>query len=333
MKQNISPEQAMKQVRKIFRQRGTKALETARREIFKEKIECKETREALNYFITKYWHDVTRPSLLSLACAAVGGNPEITTPVAVSMILTSGAMDIHDDLIDESRKKESRDTVLGKYGKTIALLVGDALMFKGLVLLQRALENGVSAENRARILDVVERRFFELGDAEAMELSLQARTDITPKEYLYIVKKKAADMEAYMRIGGILGGGTHEEIEALGKYGRILGTLIILRDDLIDMIDLHETVQRIRKESLPLPILYALQDTAQREALVGLIHQKKHTISRAKKVIELARNSGGMKQTRGLMQRLIDHACNLMNNIEYERPNLKLLLYAMISFE
>jgi len=333
MKQNISPEQAMKQIRKIFRQRGTKALETARREILKEKIECKETREALSYFITEYWHDVTRPSLLSLACAAVGGNPEITTPVAVSMILTSGAMDIHDDIIDESKRKGSRDTVLGKCGKSIALLVGDALMFKGLVLLQQALENEVSADNKAKILDVVEKRFFELGDAEAMELSFQARTDITPKEYLRIVKKKAADMEAYMRIGGVLGGGTHEEIEALGKYGRILGTLIILRDDLIDMIDLHETVQRIRKESLPLPILYALQDTTQRKALVELLHQKKHTTSRAKKVIELAGDSGGMKRTRGLMQRLINQACNSLNNIEYERSNLRLLLYAMISFE
>jgi len=333
MKQNISPEQAMRQVRKLFKQRGTEALQAARREILKEKVESKEIHEALNYFMTEYWHDVTRPSLLSLACTAVGGNPEITTPAAVSMILTSGAMDIHDDIIDESKRKESRETVFGKYGKSVALLVGDALMFKGLVFLQQALENGVSAESRAKILDVVERKFFELGDAEALELSFQARTDVTPKEYLSVVKKKAADMEAYMRLGGILGNGTQEEIEALGKYGRLLGTLIILRDDLIDLIDLHETVQRIRKESLPLPILYALQDTTLREALVELIHRKKYTTRQAKKVVELAEDSGGMKRTRSLMQRLINQACDLLTNIEGEGPNLRLLLYAMISFE
>jgi len=329
-KEPLSPEQAMKLAQKIFKKRGTEALQIARKEILREKIDCKEAREALNFFMTKYWHDTTRPSLFSLACEAVGGKPEATTPIAVSMILTSGALDIHDDLIDQSKTKGSHQTVLGKFGKDIALLAGDALMFKGLMLLNYALEKGVSTEKKATIMDVFKRRFFELGDAEAIELNFRGRADVTPKEYLRVVKKKAADFEAYTRIGAILGGGTREEIEALGKYGRILGMLIILRDDLIDMIDLQESIQRIRKESLPLPVLYALQNAKLKGIIVSLLLQKKNTKDHAKTIVEHVERAGGIKRTQRLMQTLINGTISSLTHIKFNKKYLELLLHAMI---
>ena len=74
---------------------------------------------------------LTRPALFSLVCEAVGGDPDITMPIAISITLISGAIDIHDDIIDQSKTKGDQPTVFGKFGKDIALLVGDALMFKG----------------------------------------------------------------------------------------------------------------------------------------------------------------------------------------------------------
>src|SRR3989337_2793844 len=152
---HVDPEEAMKQIQKIFKKRGTKALEMARKEILQEKIECKEAREALTYFMTQYWHDLARPSLLSLVCEAVGGDPELTTPIAIPMTLISGAIDIHDDIIDQSKRKYGRPTIFGKYGKDVALLVGDAFLFKGLTLLNKATENGISPEKMRIIIDIV----------------------------------------------------------------------------------------------------------------------------------------------------------------------------------
>lgn len=331
-KPSINPDQALKEVKKIFKERGSKALETARREVLKERIECKEAKAALKYFITKYWHDVTRPSLLSLSCEAVGGPPEATTSMAVSLILTSGAADIHDDIIDQSKKKGFRDTVVGRFGKNIALLVGDALLFKGLALLHQAIENGISAEKKNTIIDLLKKGFFELGDAEALELSFHTRKNVTPKEYLRVLKKKAADMEAYLRIGAILGGGTQEEIEALGQYGRILGILILLRDDIIDLIDIQETLQRIRKEILPLPVLYALQNTKEKAQLTSLLNQRITSRSKAQKIVELTRKAGGIERTQRMMQKLIEEACDSIDNIPYDKKKLELLAHAMISF-
>ncbi|KPV61704.1 MAG: Short chain isoprenyl diphosphate synthase [Candidatus Bathyarchaeota archaeon BA2] len=143
-----SQEELMEQLQKTLEERGRKALEMARNEVLQEEIECKETREALKYFITEYWHDLARPALLSLACEAVGGYPDITTPIAIPMTLISGAIDIHDDIIDRSKVKGSRLTVLGKFSKGIALLVGDALLFKGFTLLHKAVEEGGGTKRR-----------------------------------------------------------------------------------------------------------------------------------------------------------------------------------------
>ena len=102
MKETISQEEITNQLLKLLEERGRTALEMARKTVLEEKIESKEVREALTYFINEYWHDVTRPAILSLACEAVGGDPNITTPIAVPLILISGAIDIHDDIIDQS---------------------------------------------------------------------------------------------------------------------------------------------------------------------------------------------------------------------------------------
>jgi len=329
MNETASQEEITEQLLKLLEERGKKALELAKKTVLEEKIESKEVREALKYFMTEYWHDVTRPGLLSLVCEAVGGDPNLTTPIAVPMILISGAIDIHDDIIDESTNKESRPTVFGKFGKDIALLVGDALMFKGFTVLYKAVEKGVPAEQIAVISDIIERTFFELGDAEALELQFRGRTDVTPEDYLCVVRKKAADVEAYTRISAIVGGGSEEEIEALGEYGRLLGMLVILRDDMIDMIDLEETMHRIKKEHLSLVILYALQKPEIKSGLSQLL-KKTLTIKDAEKILMIVNKAGGFVRMEECMNKLAEEAYIKIEKVKYNRKHLQLLIQGML---
>jgi geranylgeranyl pyrophosphate synthase len=325
---DLSSEEAMKQVQKIFKKRGTKALEMARKEILREKIECKEAKEALTYFMTQYWHDLARPALLSLACEAVGGEPELTNPIAVSMVLISGAIDIHDDIIDQSKRKDGRPTVYGKFGKEIALLVGDALLFQGLTLLDKALDKGVLAQNRPLIIDIIKNMFFEIGDAEAMELPLRGRVDISPDEYLHIVRKKAADVEAHTKISAILGGGSKKEIAALSEYGRLLGMLILLRDDWIDMMDPEETRNRIKRECLPLPLLYTLQ-TNQKAKINSILKKDKITKKDAETIFEITYKNEGQERFKNLVRDLEEKALKDLERVSYS-TDLRLLLKATI---
>jgi len=326
----LSGDEMVEQVEKLLEERGKEALQMARNEVLQEKVESKEVQEALRYFMTDYWHDVTRPALMSLVCEAVGGDPDKATPVAVSMIVISGAIDIHDDIIDESKTKGSRLTVLGKFDRDIALLVGDALLFKGFTLLYKAIEKGVSTEKASLILNIIKETFFKLGDAEACELRFRGRQDVTPDEYINVVKKKAADVEAYTRISTILGDGTPEEVEVLGKFGRLLGMIIILRDDLIDMIDFEELVHRINREHLPLPILYALQNPKFKSTLNSTLLKKEITEGDAETILEVTEKAEGFKRFRTIMDGMAKEILQPLAILKYRKSELTLLIKSIL---
>ncbi len=330
MKKASGQEAIEEQVQRLLEDKGREALEMARKTVLEEEIECKDIRDALKYFMTEYWHDLARPALLSLTCGAVGGDPTITTPVAVPMIVISGAIDIHDDIIDQSKSKGSRQTVLGKFGKDIALLVGDALLLKGFALLYKAVEKGIPLEKLALVINIIERTFFELGDAEALELQFRGRLDIKPEEYLRVVRKKAADVEAHTRISAILGGGSEEEIESLSEYGRLLGMLVILRDDLIDMFDHKETVHRIMKEHLSLPILYALQNPEIKSTLSHLLQKKTKTKNDVEKISAVVNEGRGFNRLEQIMQELAKDAYNSIERIKHNRRYLEILIRGML---
>jgi len=329
--QGCDPEEAMKQVKKIFKQRGTKALEMARKEMLQEKIECKEAKEALTYFMTKYWHDLARPSLLSIVCEAVGGDPRLTVPIAVPMTLISGALDIHDDIIDQSRTKYGRPTVYGKYGRDVALLVGDAFLFKGLTLLNKPAEHDISSETLKIIINIVKNMFFELGDAEALELTFRGNLDVTPEEYLHVVRKKAADVEAHTRIGAILGGASPKKIEALGEYGRLLGMLIILSDDWVDVFDVEESRRRIKKESLPLLLLYGLHNPATESELRAILLKKTVTRKDAERIAGTIHRTDVPQKFRRLVNEIAQTAIHKLEIQRIRDNTLKKLVEAIVS--
>jgi len=330
MKKVPSQEEMMEQVQKILEERGRKALEMARKTVLEEEIECREVREALKYFMTEYWHDVARPALLSLACEAVGGDPEITTPIAIPMTLISGAIDIHDDIIDQSKSKWSRPTVYGKFGKNVALLVGDALLFKGLTLLHEAVKKGIPAKKIVVISDIIKKTFFELGDAEAIELQFRERTDILSEEYLRIVRKKAADVEAHTRISSILGNGTQKEIEALSAYGRLLGMMMILNDDLADMLDYDEFVNRIKNEHLPLQVIYALEKSRDKGKINPILRKKQKTKSDIKKIVNFTNKAEGPVFVAEKMKVIVDEAISNLQAIGKNKNYFKLLVETLL---
>jgi len=293
-KENMLP---VEELQRFFELQGRQALEMTRKTVINEaaKLKAKKVREALKYFIMDYWHDLARPTLLSVCCESVGGNPADTIPFAVSFSVLSGGIDVHDDIIDESKRKHGRATVYGKYGKNIALLVGDALLFKGFVLLHKACQK-IAEEKAEKIMETVKNLFYELGDAEALELELRGRCDVTPKEYLRIIEKKAADVEAHARVGAVLGDATAEEQEKLARYGRLLGMVILINDEVMDTLNKREIRHRIRKEHLPLPLVYALE--------------KKHSKIPLSRILQELRKETpkGIEQTNNLLKTLAEKA-------------------------
>jgi geranylgeranyl diphosphate synthase type I len=254
----------------IFRLLGESIVNEAFDELFASGIPSPMANRVLRRF-SKRWRDYTRAALMVMACQAVGGDPGLVRPAAKGLVLAGGAFDLHDDIIDRSfvRSRRAKKTIQGLYGPEATLLTGDALLIGGLLQLTNL--PGIEKEVSRRAIMAIRKGLFELGSAELDELKFVRNLDSTPREYLRIIRMKGADVESYTRVGAIIGGGKEEEIEALGKFGRYLGVICILRDDLEDTFnDMTECRSRLMKESLPLPIQYCIKDERCRTILKGM---------------------------------------------------------------
>jgi len=324
-RQELKGEELSRYVQSLFEKRGRTAFESARKAIMEEanKLGSERIREAFTYLLS-YWTDTTRPALLSMACEAVGGDPEGTKLVAAPLVLICEAVDIHDDIIDQSITKGDHLTVYGKFGKEIAMLVGDALLFKGFAILLAA-EKEMPNNKMETIMQSIRKSFFELGDAEVLELAFRNRTDVKVEDYLAVVRKKASDVEAYLRISAIVGNASPEETEALAKYGRILGMLIILGDDNFDMLHPMEMINRVENESLPLPMLYALQDPSLRARLAPILAKKRISKKDASTILSLVYSAGIFSDVGIYLRKLINEGTESLKHIR-NRESLRAII-------
>ncbi len=285
----------MQDATQILRTLGEPIVKEAFDDLFERRIPSPMAKKVLRRF-SRRWTDYTRAALMVMACQAVGGDVKSVRSAAKGLVLAGGAFDLHDDIIDRSfvMSEKGMKSIQGMFGMEASLLAGDALMIEGLIQLSNM--PGVPAKVASKAVRVIQDGLFELGSAEMEELRFIRNLDSTPRSYLRIVRMKGADVESYTRVGAIIGGGSEREIEALGTFGRCLGMICIIRDDIVDTFnDLVECRSRLTRESLPLPVLYSLKDERVRamlrdfwakpeqdqitdeelDQLIGMIHENK----------------------------------------------------------
>lgn len=326
----MSRKKLMEKVKKLLEERGRKAYEVAKEEILSEEIEYEPVRDALQYFI-ELWHNFQHPALLSLTCESVGGEPEDTTFIGAALVLLTGAADVHDDIIDQSENKGSKPTVFGEFGRDIALLVGDALLLKGFTLLSKACED-LPKKQEETIINLVRKGFFEIGIAEAKEASFKGNWDLAPEEYSDIIRMKAAISDVTAQIGAIVGGGSLEEIEALGKYGRTLGILATIRDDYIDVFEPDEVKNRAENECLPLPVLYAFRDEKVKNKIISVLKKGELGEDDAYVIVETIAKTQDMQMLREEIRIFLENGVKYLKFIGNQKANrtLEKMLHAMV---
>jgi geranylgeranyl pyrophosphate synthase len=253
--------------------------------VLEEKIISPLLHEAIVYFAKHAWYDPAHPTLLSLACEAVGTDPEIITDVAAAFTVLTGAADIHDDIIDQSRNKENKLTVYGKYGKDISLIAGDILWIKGMLMLSEACER-FGPEKKRAILQLTKQALLDIGSAETREAEGRGNFDLKPEEFLKIIELKVSLATAAAQIGAIIGNGTPQQIEKLGQYGKTLGVLTTMREEFINMFEAEELTNRFKNECLPLPILSAFQNPTLKRKILTLLNKGDIVETNLDKILE-----------------------------------------------
>jgi geranylgeranyl pyrophosphate synthase len=325
-------EELFRRTKKLLEKEGKQGWKLAQETMLKEETKIKELQEAISYIMRVSPADYFRPALLSFCSRAVEGTSEVTVPTAASLVLFARAIGIHDDIIDQSKTKDNRTTVLGKFGRDTALILTDVLLFKGFTLLRKNLEMSVPKEKIVAILEVIDRVWFEQSEGGVLEVQARGKSSISPQECLTKIELIASEMEAIARIGGILGGGSEKEVETLGKYGRLLCTASILRNELIDVLDLKTLKHRMRKESLPLPLIYALQKSEAKQELVQLIASRRPTTAVLQEISKIAENAGGIKYVADLITDKVYQAYELIGLFKDRKayPPLKLFITALL---
>ncbi|MCX8204457.1 MAG: polyprenyl synthetase family protein [Candidatus Nezhaarchaeota archaeon] len=322
-------QEVLREAWRIVEELGGRALREAWRIAEEWEIAAPSVRKALDK-LRAGWRDLARPAIVALSCRAVGGDVEKALRAAAPLILLSGGFDLHDDIIDRSitRGPRRRKTILGLFGPEVTMLLGDALLVGGAWRLASTLsEMGLGGGEAERIMRLI----FELGEAEAMELGFVRRLDVAVPQYLKLVEKKAADVEAYARLGAAIGEGGEQQREALGRFGRRLGMMAIVRDDLEDLLEYRvELKNRVLYESLPLPVLRALRSRRSSGRLRELLSKTELSVEELREVVRLTERGGGVRYTLEVLRQLSAEAEKALDEVRGDVEGLRILLKATV---
>ncbi len=195
-----------------------------------------------------------RPAVLLMAARLSGytGDRSILYAAVVEFIHTATL--VHDDIIDDADLRRGRLAVHSRWGNDITVLLGDYLYIKSMAL---ALTHDTL--DIVRLLCDVTLKMIE---GELYQLTKNGDADITEDEHFDIMRRKTAYLfGGCAQIGGLLGGVSKEQEQALREYGFNLGMAFQLVDDLLDYTGDEETVGKplgsdLREGKVTLPLIH-----------------------------------------------------------------------------
>ena len=235
-----------------------------------------------------------RPMLILLMAKHFGGITDATQYAAVGLELLHTASLVHDDVVDDSAERRGQSSVNAEYNNKVAVLVGD-------YILSTALLNVALTDNQ-----IIVKRLAELGrtlaSGEILQLSNIQNTEISEDVYYdVIIQKTAALFEACCTIGALSAGGSNEEIEKASLFGRNLGIMFQIKDDIFDYSQSSEigkpTGNDMAEGKLTLPVIYALNSTGNvnMRALAMKVKDRTVTPDEITMLVDFTKKNGGIE--------------------------------------
>jgi octaprenyl-diphosphate synthase len=210
----------------------------------------------LGFYIINGGGKRLRPLLSVLAARAVNYEGEAHLKLAAIIEFIHTASLLHDDVVDESTLRRGRETANALFGNSASVLVGDFLYTRSFQMMTEL--------DSMKVLRVLADTTNVLAEGEVLQLMNCNDPDTTEESYMRVIYCKTAKLfEAATLLAGVLGDATPEQEEALGNYGKYLGTAFQLTDDLLDYTadsdELGKNIGDDLAEGKPtLPLIYAI---------------------------------------------------------------------------
>jgi len=267
--------------------------------------------------ITKYIHKrkgkQIRPMFVFFSADMCGGINDSTFRAAALIELLHTASLVHDDVVDDSNERRGFFSVNALWKNKIAVLVGDFLLSKGMLL---------SVENEDyTLLKIVSDSVKEMSEGELLQIEKARSLDIEEPVYFEIIRKKTASLIASCcAVGAASAGADASTIQKMKLFGEKTGIAFQIKDDLLDFEGTNilgkPTGVDLKEQKMTLPVIYMLNnmDSGIKRKMIRIIKHHNTEKDKISEVIEQVMKSGGIEYAKEKMLLYRNEALELLND-------------------
>lgn len=305
-------------------------FESKFREAMKSSVPLLDT--IMTYIVKRKGKQV-RPMFVFYSAKLFDGINDSTYRGASMVELLHTATLVHDDVVDDSDERRGFFSINALWKNKIAVLVGDYLLSKGLLL---------SVKNKDfHLLEIISEAVQAMSEGELLQIEKTRNLNLSEEVYFDIIKKKTASLIASCcAIGAASAGATPEQIKQMHLFGEKIGIAFQIKDDLLDYGD--DDIGKphgidIKEKKLTLPIIYTINnaDKETRRFIINSIKNHNTDKKRVAEVIRYVNEHDGIAYTRKAMLRHKEEALEILNSISQNEfaDKLKLLVNYIIDRE
>ena len=271
-----------------------------------------------------------RPMFVFLVAKMVsGGEVNERTYRGASVIeLIHTATLVHDDVVDDSNRRRGFFSINALWKNKIAVLVGDYLLSKGLLL---------SIDNEDfDLLKIISVAVREMSEGELLQIEKARNLDITEEVYYEIIRQKTATLiAACCSLGACSVDPDSGNVEKMRKFGELIGMAFQIKDDLFDYGD--EAIGKptgidIKEQKMTLPLIYTLNNCTKEEKkwLINSVKNHNKNKKRVKEVIDFVKSKGGLEYAIEIMHKFQSEALSILNS--YPESQYRSSLQLMVNY-
>ena len=286
----------------------------------------------ITHYIVRRKGKQMRPMFVFLVAKMVsnGNFNERTYRGAAVIELIHTATLVHDDVVDDSNKRRGFFSINALWKNKIAVLVGDFLLSKGLLL---SIDN-----DDFDILKLISIAVREMSEGELLQIEKARRLDITEDVYFEIIRQKTATLiAACCGIGAASVGANKEEVDKMRLFGEYIGIAFQIKDDLFDYSDEQigkPTGIDIKEQKMTLPLIHTLNNCSDKDRkwLINSVKNHNTNKKRVKEVIQFVKDNNGLAYTTKKMHDYKDKALDILNTYpdsEYKESLLTMIDYVV----
>jgi octaprenyl-diphosphate synthase len=235
---------------------------------------------------------------------------------------------VHDDVVDDSNRRRGFFSVNALWKNKIAVLIGDYLLSKGLLL---SIDN-----NDFDLLKIISIAVREMSEGELLQIEKARKLDITEAVYYEIIRQKTATLiAACCSLGAASVKPDSQHVETMRKFGELIGMAFQIKDDLFDYGNTQigkPTGIDIKEQKMTLPLIYVLNKVSKKDKswLINSIKNHNKDTTRVKEVIAFVKANGGLEFAISKMKEFQNEALQILQS--YPESDYRNSLELMVNY-